>query len=549
MHTAMWESTRSSRRRRNQVISFAVGTGLVALLSCTFTVTAIADGSSAEGDNSAALSLIDAIGNQAQQNEAASQPDEADFEYNDHNGLCSITGYTGPLTNVVAPSSLGGKPVMGVSDTVHVGGTDTFLYESGWLSAIPNQLMLCAASEGMIDAVIPGLVDGKPVGSITFEAFLSSNIQTVDIPGTVKQIYISAFEDCRNLTTVNVAYGLEYVDSRTFANDVRLSAVVLPSTVTWIANDAFEGCDWSILTIYGVEGSFAQQYAEEHGIMFYAVEPKFPSELVCMSGSNGIGSAKLVPGSGEQLVVCGNPSSFNQPVSWKSSDTSVVTVDDKGYIKGIAEGTAIVKATCGDASVTFDVEVCKPVTAIFLNAGSVTLGSSSPQFQLEATVVPGDAGSTEIEWFTQDPFVAVVDEAGLVHPIGVGSTMIGAKACDGSEVYIAIPVTVTSVADTATSVDELQSEHPYSEGQTVSWVYQDPETSSLLVTFDERTEVEQDFDFICIYDIDGALVGYFTGTELAGQTIQIDSAGFSIELVSDESGTAWGFAVTSIEAS
>ncbi len=127
--------------------------------------------------------------------------------------------------------------------------------------------------------------------------------------------------------------------------------------------------------------------------------------------------------------------------------------------------------------------------------------------------------------------------------------MMGAKACDGSEVYVGIPVTVTSVADTATSVDELQSEHPYPEGQTVSWVYQDPEASSLLVTFDERTEVEQDFDFICIYDIDGALVGYFTGTELAGQTIQIDSSGFSIELVSDESGSSWGFEVTSIEAS
>lgn len=100
MHITLCESAKQSRYSRDKVASFAIVAGLVALSSCALASFAMADEPSIEDDKSAALSLIDAIGNQAQQNEAASQPDEADFEYNDDNGLCSITGYTGPLNKL-----------------------------------------------------------------------------------------------------------------------------------------------------------------------------------------------------------------------------------------------------------------------------------------------------------------------------------------------------------------------------------------------------------------------------------------------------------------
>ena len=68
----------------------------------------------------------------------------------------------------------------------------------------------------------------------------------------------------------------------------------------------------------------------------------------------------VILGVGDSQQVKANPIPWNYNVTglqWTSSDEAVVTVDNKGVITGVAEGNAIVTATCGEVSVSFAVIV------------------------------------------------------------------------------------------------------------------------------------------------------------------------------------------------
>lgn len=112
-------------------------------------------------------------------------------------------------------------------------------------------------------------------------------------------------------------------------------------------------------------------------------------------------------------------------------------------------------------------------------------------------------------------------------------------------------ITLMAAAETlaVSSVDELQSEHPYSNNMDTTWVYTHPsDADSLSITFSDDTETESNYDFIYIYDIDDNQIGKYSGTELAGQTIEVSGNVVKIQLTSDSSMTCNGFTATSIDA-
>lgn len=107
-------------------------------------------------------------------------------------------------------------------------------------------------------------------------------------------------------------------------------------------------------------------------------------------------------------------------------------------------------------------------------------------------------------------------------------------------------MTVTGSCKKVTAVSELASTHPYSNNSADSWVYTLSGASALNVKFSAETEVEDEFDFLYIYDKSGKQIGRYTGKELAGKTISIQGDTVRIKLVSDSQGNAYGFAVESV---
>jgi PKD repeat protein len=109
------------------------------------------------------------------------------------------------------------------------------------------------------------------------------------------------------------------------------------------------------------------------------------------------------------------------------------------------------------------------------------------------------------------------------------------------------------VADAFRFVPEKlpESAHPYSNNVDHTWTYTlGGNPSSISVTFDPQTSVENGYDFILVTDADGNEISGspFTGGTLAGQTVIVLGPTVQIRLVTDYSTVRWGFRVTSVEA-
>ena len=86
--------------------------------------------------------------------------------------------------------------------------------------------------------------------------------------------------------------------------------------------------------------------------------------------------------------------------------------------------------------------VDNPVTSIALSESEATIALGSTK-QLTATAAPSDATIADIfEWSSSNPEAAVVDGNGLVTAVGEGTTVITAKALDGSKVTASCEITV-----------------------------------------------------------------------------------------------------------
>ena len=93
-----------------------------------------------------------------------------------------------------------------------------------------------------------------------------------------------------------------------------------------------------------------------------------------------------------------------------------------------------------------------------------------------------------------------------------------------------------------------RSPHPYENNydKTQSYTCPDKNTKAMEVTFSDSCRTEEKYDVVSIYDGDSKLVGSYSGRELAGRTMIIDSNSFSVNLKSDRSKNYYGYAVTKV---
>ena len=104
-------------------------------------------------------------------------------------------------------------------------------------------------------------------------------------------------------------------------------------------------------------------------------------------------------------------------------------------------------------------------------------------------------------------------------------------------------VTVKNTAYVVTDISKLESTHNYENNCSDFWVYTKAGASALNITFNSKTALEEDFDYLYVFDKENKQVGKYTGTQLAGTTITVSGDTVKIQLVSDDAGNAWGFKV------
>ncbi len=157
----------------------------------------------------------------------------------------------------------------------------------------------------------------------------------------------------------------------------------------------------------------------------------------------------------------------NKQLEWYSSDSNILTVDEKGRIKGKKLGTATITVVATDGSeaeASCVVRVCRLVTSIELNQSYITLVQGK-SYNLKAKVSPSNATYKTPNFTTNAKDIAIVDKNGKITALSPGNAIITVKAKDSSGVKSICYVRVIApVASTGISISE--SDLVMSPGET-----------------------------------------------------------------------------------
>ena len=245
----------------------------------------------------------------------------------------------------------------------------------------------------------------------------TDTVVTIPSDMGITRIGNRAFKNCAGLTSVTLPDGVTSIGNRAFNNCTSLTSITIPDSVTRIGRHAFNNSKQ--LVISGDAGSYAQKYATNNGIAFIDISAgivnatgvildKSASSIVAgqtdivtavaegtatitattvdggftaicnVTVSQSIKSTvnvtgvtldqsatSIIAGQTDILTAAVEPAdATNQAVLWSSSDTSIATVDSKGIVTAVAEGTATITATTIDGGfiAICSATVTQPVT-------------------------------------------------------------------------------------------------------------------------------------------------------------------------------------------
>jgi hypothetical protein len=142
-------------------------------------------------------------------------------------------------------------------------------------------------------------------------------------------------------------------------------------------------------------------------------------------------------------------------VTWSSGLTSVATINTKGFVTGIAKGTATIRATYGTTTATATLNVVSPISYITITPTNPFMHIGAFQ-QFTATARYNDGTSGDItataQWSSQVPEVATVTSGGSVSTLRGGSSTItvssGGRTASTTLTVTAPVVTITNISRT-----------------------------------------------------------------------------------------------------
>lgn len=170
--------------------------------------------------------------------------------------------------------------------------------------------------------------------------------------------------------------------------------------------------------------------------------------IPCQSLALSSGNAELShEGMQFLLNVLVTPADTTETLTYTSADETVATVDAAGRITAVGEGETVVTVTCGQQSITCPV-ICKFLddngettaettqeTTVETVDASITLKLKKndimlPVFTYFTLELDCDLEQTDVQWTSAHPYIAAVDEKGVVTAYQSGTTEITAKYGD-----------------------------------------------------------------------------------------------------------------------
>lgn len=293
-----------------------------------------------------------------------------------------------------------------------------------------------------------GLVTGVSVGSteITVTQTINGVTKTATCKILVKQSVTSI-----KLTPSNTSIAV--------GDFLTINAEITPKlnnvSLKWVTSDAnivkiTQTGNLSV-TVSGVKGGIAVITAiNQDNVVVGSCLITVYQAIEKITLSESLVTAPLSTGSFQLYATITPETAKDQDVIWSSTDTSVITVDQRGKVTFKKPGKAAIVVTSkvnSSIMAICNVIVTKSITGITLDQTTKNMFVGET-FRLTYSVKPSDANNVAVTWTSTNSAVASVSADGVVSAKAVGQTAIIVRTVDGG--YLA--TCNITVGRTATAV-------------------------------------------------------------------------------------------------
>ena len=399
-----------------------------------------------------------------------------------------------------------------------------------------------------------------------------SNLKEQVLPSTIKRLGVGCFRDCNNLNKINLPNGITDIPESAFYNCPltsitlpeglngigtyafacnKISNIKFPKSVNYIGEYAFVDyysptCDVyvynspSVITFdksafyngnynatIHVYTPLVDAFKKDVNWGMYPIVGDIPIEHPVTSIVLNHSSLAMTPYTEGELTAIAKPdnATFKDVIYTSSNEDVVMILDNTGKFMTLGSGTATITATTLDgygAKATCVVTVSDGI----IKAESVTLNTTETNIllgstkALKATVLPSNATMKSVTWKSSNPYVATVDENGVITGVAAGTATITATAADGKGAYAECKVNVIYNSIALSDVSSSYSNDTEATAKTIKYTrtFNSTNWQALYVPFSMKySDWSNDFEVAAInnvhqYDDDDN--GIFDRTEL-----------------------------------
>ena len=274
---------------------------------------------------------------------------------------------------------------------------------------------------------VKALKEGHTVISITYT--IGKRTVTASVTVTVKEIHVTEVK--LDKTNVELLKGQE--------TDLQASYLPLDTTdsttTTWsTSNDKIITVDKNghIKAIGGGKADITATIAGKKAVCH--VQVNVPLQSISIESTANVMYIKETLA----LTVKYNPTdtTVDRKVQWKSSDSSIATVDENGLVTAIAKGKVDISETVLDKTSSVSITIQQPLEKIEIEEGNLTLiKNETKQLNVKENPTKHDDTITKKEWKSSDSQIAEVNQNGLVTAKKEGTVQIFATYYVGTKSY------------------------------------------------------------------------------------------------------------------